>query len=123
MRRKNEGSPPINKTAPQMSVPPRKESASGRSGNKRPAGVKSAKKAKQDGRDAASWFPRAVAKREARSGGTRNLVQSRPLAPLPVYSRRLQPLLEFGDLEGRALWQRIRRAIEVLQAPAAGIRH
>jgi len=28
-------------------------------------------------------------------------------------------MLELGDLEGRLLWQRIRRAIEVLQAPQA----
>jgi len=28
-------------------------------------------------------------------------------------------MLELGDREGRALWQRIYRAIEVLQAPQA----
>ena len=28
-----------------------------------------------------------------------------------------------GDPEGRALWQRIRRAIEVLQAPSDGTLH
>jgi hypothetical protein len=32
-------------------------------------------------------------------------------------------MVELGALEGHELWRRIRRAIEVLQAPADGIRH
>jgi len=32
-------------------------------------------------------------------------------------------MLELGDPEGRDLWRRIHRAIEVLQAPAAGTQH
>jgi hypothetical protein len=32
-------------------------------------------------------------------------------------------MLELGDVEGRDLWRRIRRAIETLQAPADGVRH
>jgi len=38
-------------------------------------------------------------------------------------ARMVDRMLELDDPEGRALWQRIRRAIEVLQAPAAGTRH
>ena len=35
-------------------------------------------------------------------------------------ARMVDRMLELGDLEGRLLWQRIRRAIEMLQAPADG---
>jgi hypothetical protein len=38
-------------------------------------------------------------------------------------ARMVDRMLELGDLEGRDLWRRIRCAIEVLQAPADGIRH
>src|SRR5262249_51786279 len=68
-------------------------SASGRYGNKRPAGERSTTK-RLSGTAATlqAGFRAPVASARARSGGTRNLVQSRPLAPpRPVYSRRLQP--------------------------------
>ena len=35
----------------------------------------------------------------------------------------VERMLELGDPDGRALWQRIRRAIEVLQAPVHGSVH
>ena len=38
-------------------------------------------------------------------------------------ARMIDRMLELGDVEGRALWRRIRRAIERLQAPADGVRH
>ena len=38
-------------------------------------------------------------------------------------ARMVDRMLELGDPEGRALWQRIRRAIEMLQAPSYGTRH
>ena len=38
-------------------------------------------------------------------------------------ARMVDRMLELGDREGRALWQRICRAIEVLQAPSDGTRH
>jgi hypothetical protein len=38
-------------------------------------------------------------------------------------SAMVERMLELGDVEGRDLWRRIRRAIETLQAPADGVRH
>ena len=38
-------------------------------------------------------------------------------------ARMVDRMLELGDPDGRVLWQRIGRAIEVLQATAAGTRH
>ena len=38
-------------------------------------------------------------------------------------ARMVDRMLERGDPEGRSVWQRIRRAIEVLQAPAVGTIH
>ena len=38
-------------------------------------------------------------------------------------ARMIDRMLELGDVEGRALWQRVRRAIEALQAPADVVRH
>jgi len=38
-------------------------------------------------------------------------------------ARMIDCMLELGDVEGRDLWRRIRRAIETLEAPADGVRH
>jgi hypothetical protein len=38
-------------------------------------------------------------------------------------ARMVERMLDLGDLNGRDLWRRIRRAIEMLQAPADGVRH
>jgi hypothetical protein len=38
-------------------------------------------------------------------------------------ARMIDRMLELDDAEGRDLWRRIRRAIEMLQAPAHGVRH
>ena len=38
-------------------------------------------------------------------------------------ARMVDRMLELGDVEGRDLWRRIRRAIKPLQAPADGVRH
>jgi hypothetical protein len=40
-----------------------------------------------------------------------------------VAARMVERMLELGDVEGRDLWRRIRRAIETLQARADGVRH
>jgi hypothetical protein len=32
-------------------------------------------------------------------------------------------MLDHGDLEGRQVWRRIKRAIEALQAPPSGAKH
>jgi hypothetical protein len=37
--------------------------------------------------------------------------------------RMIDRMLDYGDLEGRAVWQRIKRAIEALQAPPSGAMH
>jgi hypothetical protein len=37
--------------------------------------------------------------------------------------RMIDRMLEHGDLEGRAVWRRIKKAIEALQAPPSGTRH
>jgi hypothetical protein len=38
-------------------------------------------------------------------------------------TRMVDRMRDLGDLEGRDLWRRIRRAILVLQSPADGVRH
>jgi hypothetical protein len=38
-------------------------------------------------------------------------------------ARMLDLVLELRDFEGRSVWQRIRRAIEMLEAPANGPPH
>lgn len=38
-------------------------------------------------------------------------------------ARMIDRMLEHGDMEGRTVWRRIRRAIEVLQAPPSPARH
>jgi len=38
-------------------------------------------------------------------------------------ARMVDRMLELGDPEGHALWRRIRRAIEMLQAPVHGSAH
>jgi len=38
-------------------------------------------------------------------------------------ARRADLMLERGDRDGQLVWQRIRRAIETLQAPASGPPH
>ena len=38
-------------------------------------------------------------------------------------ARMVERMMELGDLEGRDLWLLIWRTIEVLQAPADGVRH
>jgi hypothetical protein len=53
-----------------------------------------------------------------------NLVIKRHGADAVIEAARMvDRMLELGDLEGRNLWRRIRRAILVLQAPADGVRH
>jgi hypothetical protein len=53
-----------------------------------------------------------------------NLVIKRHGAEAVIEAARMTDrMLELGDVEGRALWRRIRRAIETLQAPADGVRH
>ena len=50
-----------------------------------------------------------------------NLVIKRHAADAVIEAARmLDRMLHLGDLEGRDLWRRIRRAILVLQAPADG---
>ncbi len=38
-------------------------------------------------------------------------------------ARMIDRMLDHGDPEGQRVWQRIRRAIETLQAPASGSPH
>lgn len=38
-------------------------------------------------------------------------------------ARMVDRMLDLGDLEGRDLWRRIRRASEMLQAPVDRVRH
>jgi hypothetical protein len=38
-------------------------------------------------------------------------------------ARMIDRMLDLSDLEGRSVWNRIKRAIETLQAPASGVRH
>ena len=53
-----------------------------------------------------------------------NLVIKRHGADAVIEAARMvDRMLELGDVEGRDVWRRIRRAIEVLQAPADGVRH
>jgi hypothetical protein len=53
-----------------------------------------------------------------------NLLISRYGADAPIEAARMiDRMLELGDPEGRALWCRIRNAIEVLQASQPGPAH
>ncbi len=38
-------------------------------------------------------------------------------------ARMIDRMLDHGDPEGQAMWRRIRRTIEALQAPPSGTRH
>ena len=38
-------------------------------------------------------------------------------------ARMVDRMLDLGDLDGRDVWRRIRRAIELLQAPVDTVRH
>jgi hypothetical protein len=38
-------------------------------------------------------------------------------------ARMIDRMLDHGDMEGRQVWRRIKRAIEALRAPPSGARH
>jgi hypothetical protein len=58
------------------------------------------------------------------SGGAANLLIRRHGANAELEgAKRADLMLDRGDDDGRLLWAQIRRAIEVLQAPAAGRVH
>ena len=53
-----------------------------------------------------------------------NLVIKRHGAEAVIEAARMvDRMLDLGDLDGRDVWRRIRRAIEMLQAPVDRVRH
>jgi hypothetical protein len=51
------------------------------------------------------------------------LIQRHGADALIEAGRMIDRMLVHGDLEGRAVWRRIKSAIEALQAPQSGAKH
>ena len=51
------------------------------------------------------------------------LIERHGTAALIEAARMIDRMLDHGNMEGRQVWQRIKRAIEALQVPPSGTMH